>query len=217
MPESRKEPESRTETGIYPAFAEEWGTMASVLYRAFYEDEDLRRLKRFSKEEFPQFFQIACQFFMESGKFAAWIYKEKSLPLGAILSIPSNWSAPLPYLFSFFLKLWKRIGWRALSSTFTILKSAWLSRPRKPCLRIIFLGVLPEARGKGLGRKLLKACERASTFSRLQLEVEKENLSAISLYRKMGFREEREFCIGKVPFLVMVKDLHENQKNHPLN
>lgn len=56
-------------------------------------------------------------------------------------------------------------------------------------------------------RALLEAAEKASPYHRLQLEVEKENLAAIHLYQKVGFKKEKEFQVGKVPFYIMVKDL----------
>ena len=201
------------ESGVFPSRAEDWKTVASVLYRAFSEDENLRTLKRFRVEEFPDFFHLSCEFFMESGNLLSWIYWDEGEPAGALLAIPYNWSAPVSFLWRFFLKFWKKIGWRSFSSVFTIIKSSWLSRPRKPCLRILFLGVVSGARCKGIGKELLKEAERASVFPSLQLEVEKENLPAVSLYLKEGFKKQREFRLGKVTFLVMVKEL--SQKEEP--
>jgi ribosomal protein S18 acetylase RimI-like enzyme len=55
------------------------------------------------------------------------------------------------------------------------------------------IGLLPEYRGKGLGRSLLcRTIEAAfmSSVERIELEVFSSNLAAISLYRSAGFREE---------------------------
>lgn len=55
------------------------------------------------------------------------------------------------------------------------------------------MGVLPEYRGQGLGRRLLEACIRKSWengLSRIELEVRSDNLSAIALYTRLGFVRE---------------------------
>jgi GNAT superfamily N-acetyltransferase len=199
-------------SGISSCQFQDWETVSSVLYKAFYQDDALRSIKRFKEEEFPGFFSLSAKFFMKSRSFYSWIYWDNGTPAGALLAIPYNWKVSLTYLVSFFRELWNLIKWRAFSSAWTILKSAWFSRPRKPCLRVIFLGVIPEFRGRGLGKALLEAAEKASPFNRLQLEVEKENLSAISLYQKFGFRKEREFVLDQVPFFVMIKDLSQEKE-----
>jgi len=198
--------------GVFPADLSGCDVLSDVLFKAFREDQDLRRIKRFRESEFPQFFPIACRFFLESGKSLSWIYWEKGQPLGGLLAIPSNWNAPASFLWRFFRELFALIGWRSLLMVSSLLRSAWLSRPRKPCLRILFLGVIPEDWGKGIGKALLRQAARTSPFPFLQLEVEKENLKAISLYQKEEFRVEREFKVGRVPFFVMVKNLTKEKE-----
>jgi [ribosomal protein S18]-alanine N-acetyltransferase len=56
-----------------------------------------------------------------------------------------------------------------------------------PLLRI---AVSPEARGQGLGRRLLEACQRdlaEEGLVHLYLEVRASNASAIRLYRSCGW------------------------------
>lgn len=53
---------------------------------------------------------------------------------------------------------------------------------------IATLGVLPEYRGKGFGRALLKACEAQLTTGRLRLSVRASNHEAIRMYEKAGYR-----------------------------
>lgn len=55
------------------------------------------------------------------------------------------------------------------------------------------MGLLPDWRGQGLGRRLLDACmARASMhrIRRVELEVFPRNLAAIALYEHYGFRRE---------------------------
>lgn len=61
----------------------------------------------------------------------------------------------------------------------------------KPLLNIHDIAVSPEARGKGIGRKLLEAVEadaRALGCCKVTLEVRSDNERAMGLYRSVGFR-----------------------------
>jgi ribosomal protein S18 acetylase RimI-like enzyme len=55
------------------------------------------------------------------------------------------------------------------------------------------MGLLKEYRGQGLGRKLMDAAIAAAKsqgVERVELEVYASNAAAVTLYRKLGFREE---------------------------
>jgi L-amino acid N-acyltransferase YncA len=57
----------------------------------------------------------------------------------------------------------------------------------------LFMGLLPDWRGKGLGERLLKRGIQAADafgFRRIELGVFATNTTAASLYRKVGFIEE---------------------------
>ncbi|SPF34715.1 uncharacterized N-acetyltransferase YhfO [Candidatus Desulfosporosinus infrequens] len=63
---------------------------------------------------------------------------------------------------------------------------------------IMDLGVLPEWRGKGAGRVLLKAAEdycRERQVPYLGLAVTSHNVRALHLYEKSGFAEERKLMV----------------------
>lgn len=56
--------------------------------------------------------------------------------------------------------------------------------------RLYSLAIVEEARGHGLGVRLLEACERAARQRRCQhmrLEVRADNPRAIALYQRMGY------------------------------
>ncbi|MBJ6138121.1 ribosomal protein S18-alanine N-acetyltransferase [Marinobacter litoralis] len=58
--------------------------------------------------------------------------------------------------------------------------------------RIYSIAVSPNARGKGVGEKLIKAAEKeASDADRIimRLEVREDNTGAINLYRRLGYRQ----------------------------
>jgi len=62
-------------------------------------------------------------------------------------------------------------------------------RPLEGFSWIATIGVLPEYRGRGLGRALLEACESRLTTDRIRLSVRPDNLEAIRMYEKAGYRQ----------------------------
>jgi putative acetyltransferase len=55
------------------------------------------------------------------------------------------------------------------------------------------MGVLPEYRGRGLGAKLLRECIAVATshgITRVELETRVDNVRAIRLYERVGFKRE---------------------------
>ncbi len=57
----------------------------------------------------------------------------------------------------------------------------------KPCMWVEDIYILPEHRGKKIGNRFLTYLEERYPDAILRLEVEEENLPAVSLYRKHGF------------------------------
>jgi ribosomal protein S18 acetylase RimI-like enzyme len=57
---------------------------------------------------------------------------------------------------------------------------------------LLYLGVVPEARGLGLGRELVRKAlweARTADAPQLTLSVDARNQIALNLYRSMGFEE----------------------------
>jgi RimJ/RimL family protein N-acetyltransferase len=55
------------------------------------------------------------------------------------------------------------------------------------------IALVPEFRGKGIGRRLIKAVIKSAwgrQFTRIELTVRKDNANAIRLYKRMGFESE---------------------------
>jgi ribosomal protein S18 acetylase RimI-like enzyme len=58
---------------------------------------------------------------------------------------------------------------------------------------VLGMGLLPEYRGQGIGRKLMQHAIDAALacgFSRIELTVRETNVNAIALYRSFGFETE---------------------------
>lgn len=69
---------------------------------------------------------------------------------------------------------------------------------KKPHLKIHKLYILPEAQGRGLGSRFLKAleiCGQKEAMKNLELNVNKYNKQALDFYLKMGFIKYKEEVI----------------------
>lgn len=62
-------------------------------------------------------------------------------------------------------------------------------RPREHTAWIATIGVLPNQRGKGLGRTLLRTCEERLVDLTIRLNVRTSNESAIQLYLTSGYQK----------------------------
>jgi ribosomal-protein-alanine N-acetyltransferase len=62
-------------------------------------------------------------------------------------------------------------------------------KPREQMAWIATIGVLPNYRGKGLGRALLQTCEEHLGPITIRLNVRTSNLSAIQLYLTSGYQK----------------------------
>lgn len=67
----------------------------------------------------------------------------------------------------------------------------------KPCIWIEDLYIKPDYRGLGIGKQFMEFVEKKYPNYLLRLEVEQENLNAVKLYKKCGFKT--------LPYLEMTK------------
>ncbi|MFH2040639.1 MAG: N-acetyltransferase [Chloroflexota bacterium] len=81
-------------------------------------------------------------------------------------------------------------------------------RPSEKLAWIATLGVIPEFQNKGIGRDLLKNCEKQLNLPRIRLCLRPSNLSAFGLYSQSGYEPIdtwREYYNDKGDALVMEK------------
>lgn len=67
----------------------------------------------------------------------------------------------------------------------------------KPCIWIEDLYIKPDYRGVGIGKQFMEFVEKKYPHCLLRLEVELENIKAVKLYKKCGFKN--------LPYLEMTK------------
>ena len=87
--------------------------------------------------------------------------------------------------------------WQLMASVFFASRQAEV----KPgAIELTYIGVRPDQRGRGVGKRLLNAFVEASRsrgYRSIALSVEQENLPAVSLYEKRGFKVVSTFREGR--------------------
>lgn len=89
------------------------------------------------------------------------------------------------------------VFWQLISS---VLSSSAETEMKSDAIELTYIGVIADQRGKGLGRDLLNAfidASRRKSFHSVVLSVERENGSAIALYKKAGFKITKTFSEGR--------------------
>jgi ribosomal protein S18 acetylase RimI-like enzyme len=87
--------------------------------------------------------------------------------------------------------------WQLVSS---VLGSSGQPAMKSDTIELTYIGVAPNQRNKGLGRKLLDAfieVSRSSGYRSIVLSVEMENTPAVALYEKAGFKTIQSFSEGR--------------------
>lgn len=70
--------------------------------------------------------------------------------------------------------------------------------PERDTWEVAYLGVIPEARGRGIGEAILAdgfARIQRSGRSTIEIAVDVQNTPALRLYRKLGFQDMRRFAV----------------------
>lgn len=93
-----------------------------------------------------------------------------------------------------------------------------LYRATSTLARLYSIATLPNARGKGVGRRLMETLERSAIkrgCDRLRLEVREKNTPAIALYESLGYRRigrYEDYYQDGAPALRFEKQLTSHQK-----
>ena len=89
------------------------------------------------------------------------------------------------------------VFWELISS---VLSSAAEMEMKSHAIELTYIGVVADQRGRGLGKDLLNVfieASRAAGYRSVVLSVEKDNGSAIALYKKAGFKINKTFSEGR--------------------
>jgi ribosomal protein S18 acetylase RimI-like enzyme len=98
----------------------------------------------------------------------------------------------LRVMFTYPLVLWQLIS--------SVLSSSAETEMKSDAIELTYIGVAPDQRSRGLGKDLLNVfieTSRVAGYRSVILSVEKENESAIALYKKAGFKIIRTFSEGR--------------------
>lgn len=97
------------------------------------------------------------------------------------------------------LLLFKNLGFKILSKSPLLLRfNATVGKLDRGEYYISNIAVYPEYRCMGVGKSLMIKAEQKAKIadaSRIVLDVEKENIQAITFYRKLGYKTIKEFSI----------------------
>ena len=88
------------------------------------------------------------------------------------------------------------VFWQLISS---VLSSSAEIETKSDAIELTYIGVAADQRGKGSGKDLLNAfieTSRETGYRSIVLSVEKDNGSAIAMYKKAGFRITKTFSEG---------------------
>lgn len=111
-----------------------------------------------------------------------------------------DWQAKNRENFKTGFLLFKKIGASILRKTLLLLKfNATVGRVCDGEYYISNIATYPQYRAIGVGKRLLLESEKEAKMidaEKIVLDVEKDNLGAISLYKKMGYSEIEEFSIS---------------------
>ncbi len=90
-------------------------------------------------------------------------------------------------------------AWRIYSSNGAPVGVLLLAEhPERDAWEVAYLGVVPEARGRGIGRAVLHdglALTKMSGRATVEIAVDAENTPALQIYRAAGFTEVRRFAV----------------------
>jgi len=82
----------------------------------------------------------------------------------------------------------------------TLIKPSDANNIQRGQIELTYIGVSPEAQGKGFGKSLLQTfttAARSAGFDSVVLSVETDNPSAVRLYQRFGFQVIRNFKEGR--------------------
>ena len=114
--------------------------------------------------------------------------------------INSGLQTPIPWFMIQMLRVMVSRPLVLLQLISSVLSSSAETEVKGNVIELTYIGVDPNQRAKGLGRKLLEAFIESSLsngYRSVLLSVEKENLPAIALYEKAGFRIVKTFSEGR--------------------
>lgn len=174
----------------------------SILAQAFHDDPVINWACNFPDDLRP-FFKITMPPFVGQG--LTYVDKDR---LGVACWQGPNQDIEWPYTFSTLVDIWRLGGPKAVYRM--ILSGSRTERfhPRAPHYYLFAIGVLPEAKGKGLGTGLISQVLRTCDEERMPAYLENSKEENLPFYQGHGFKvvEEVQISNSSPPLWLMWRD-----------
>ena len=122
----------------------------------------------------------------------------------ALIMPPGKWKLPISAQARHAPEFAKVFG-RRLPHAFGLLTRMESKHLREPHLYVAFVGVEPEAQGRGLGRKLLEPTIEQADAHGLPAYLEASSPDSARLYRRLGFKDVEEVRFAGSPPMALMR------------
>ena len=201
---------SEGEEGIKRLDMSYFENMWRVHSEAFRKDLPLLKILHYRSEDLYLMHKVMDKLFISDENVYAYGYFKGERLSCVAFCMNSKWRPRIRQIFESGIDMLRELGpikaYRALRFGVLLYIKSW---PTIPCMRLVSIGSDDNARGKGLGTKML--CFIGEEFRKqgyrfIQLEVEDVNPSK-RLYLREGYEVYKHFKIDGVSWSVMIQSL----------
>jgi len=167
----------------------DWEKLGTIIGKAFAEDPMTSWISPDPRNPIRMFRQLARHIYVPGGQ--SFIAGD----LGAAMWLQAPAAMGLPFLpaLSLGVAMIKASGLGTIFRALTVENAMLRRHPEKPHMYLFAVGVLPQARGRGLGRKLLMAMLDECDRQAMPAYLENSNPRNTSLYMGVGFKAGEPF------------------------
>ena len=172
--------------GVRLARPEEHDRVAEVLRRGFREDPFVRWVTRGKPRALHRYVDLVLRrLVMPHGE----VHVDDDLESTALWVRPGGWEVSMLGQLMLLPSVAGVVGWRRLGVMGRA--SELIERDRPQCWYLALVATLPEARGRGLGRAVLRPGLELAERDRVPAVLETSNEANVAWYETLGFRVVR--------------------------